>query len=283
MQRLTTRLITEQIDPNSLERYELRMVLRPATLDFRERFRNELQNQLNRDLNIRLPGVDIIENTNTIDGQDIIEINNRTSSERITEFMQNIINYENINDNSSFLITNSSNQVRTYLHDLLIRSASNMNIGEEDLYRVGNIFLYTIANLNEEELFIRDIVQHLRENMVIYNTNQIINILENHIPIYNNYLESIRLATEEQLEGRTQEFLQQIEERINLNCQRILYAGMGLVGSMALTSIGLPPFGGVIARTVANVSSNSSSSSEIIRLRDVWDASLKKLLDIIEK
>ena len=260
MQRLTTRLITEQIDPNSLERYELRMVLRPATLDFREQFRNELQNQLNRDLNIRLPGVDIIENTNTIDGQDIIEINNRTSSERITEFMQNIINYENINDNSSFLITNSSNQVRTYLNDLLVRSASLFPINEDDLYQVGNIFLYTIANLEIETLNLRDIIQHLRAHMVIYNTDQIINILENHIPVYNDYLENIRLATDEQL-----------EERMVLNRRRIMYAGLGLVGSMALSSAGLPPVGGVIARTIANVSTNSASSNEIIRLRDVWD------------
>lgn len=283
MQRLTTRLITEQIDPNSLERYELRMVLRPATLDFREQFRNELQNQLNRDLNIRLPGVNIIENTNTIDGQDIIEINNRTSSERITEFMQNIINYENINDNSSFLITNSSNQVRTYLNDLLVRSASLFPINEDDLYQVGNIFLYTIANLEIETLNLRDIIQHLRAHMVIYNTDQIINILENHIPVYNDYLENIRLATDEQLEERTQEFHQQLEERMVLNRRRIMYAGLGLVGSMALSSAGLPPVGGVIARTVANVSTNSSNSTEIIRLRDIWDASLKKLLDIIEK
>ena len=49
-----------------------------------------------------------------------IEINNQTSSERITEFMQNIINYENINENAYYLIVNSSNQLRTYLHNLLI-------------------------------------------------------------------------------------------------------------------------------------------------------------------
>ena len=90
MQRLTT----QQIDPNSIERYELRVVLRPATLNFREQFRNELQNQLNRDLDARLPGVSRIENENAMDSQDIIEINNQTSSERITEFLQNIINYE---------------------------------------------------------------------------------------------------------------------------------------------------------------------------------------------
>ena len=260
-----TDIITQQLN----ETNGLRMVLRPSTLTVRRNFRNRLENQINNSETNRLPYLNRIENDQLIDNETIMEINNSTTSERRIELMRSIIDNKNINNNTYYFLTNSTNQVRTYLHDLLIRSASNMNIGEEDLYRVGNIFLYTIANLNEEGLFIRDIVQHLRENMVIYNTNQIINILENHIPIYNNYLESIRLATEEQLEGRTQEFLQQIEERINLNRQRILYAGMGLVGSMALTSIGLPPFSGVIARTVANVSSNSSSSSEIIRLRDV--------------
>lgn len=42
MQRLTTRLITQEIEQNSIERYELRMVLRPTTLNFRDQFRNEL-------------------------------------------------------------------------------------------------------------------------------------------------------------------------------------------------------------------------------------------------
>lgn len=274
-----TDIITQQLN----ETNGLRMVLRPSTLTVRRNFRNRLENQINNSETNRLPYLNRIENDQLIDNETIIEINNSTTSERRIELMRSIIDNKNINNNTYYFLTNSTNQVRTYLHDLLIRSASNMNIREEDLYRVGNIFLYTIANLNEEGLLIRDIIQHLRENLVIYNTDQIIRVLENHIPVYNDYLESIRLSTEEQLEERTQEFHQQVEERIILNRQRILYAGMGLVGSMALTSMGFPPVGGVIARTIANVSSNSSSSSEIIRLKDVWDASLKKLLDIIEK
>ena len=148
MQRLTTRLITQEIEQNSIERYELRMVLRPSTLNFREQFRNDLQNQLIRNSDSRLTGVSRIEDIDAIDSQDIIEINNQTSSERIREFLQNVIDYENINDNSHFLIANSSNQVRTYLNDLLLRSASIFPINEDDLYRVGNIFLYTIANID---------------------------------------------------------------------------------------------------------------------------------------
>ena len=69
-----------------------------------------------------------------------------------------------------------------------------------------------------------------------------------------------------------------MDKRIAINRRRVMYAGMGLVGFMALTSMGL-----VIARTLTNITTNSSSLSEIIRLRDVWDASLKKLLDIIDK
>ena len=64
-----------------------------------------------------------------------------------------------------------------------------------------------------------------------------------------------------------------------LNCRKILYSGLGLVGSMALTSLGFTPIDG----TVANATTNSSNLNKIIRLRDVWDASLKKLLHIIEK
>ena len=245
MQRLTTRLITQEIEQNSNERYELRMVLRPSTLNFREQFRNNLQNQLIRNSDSRLTGVSKIEDIDAIDSQDIIEINNQTSSERIIEFLQNVINYENINDNSHFLIANSSNQVRTYLNDLLIRSASIFPINEDDLYRVRNIFLYTIANIDVENVNLRDVIQHLRAHMVIFNTEQIVNILENHIPTYNTYLENFRLLTDEQLEERTQKFYQEIEEQVFINRQRILYAGIGLVG--------LPPLGGVLTRTMSNL------------------------------
>ena len=261
---------------------ETRMVLQPEILNIREDWRNSLNRRVNNNIS-KLPYIEEIDRISTIDSNGIIEINNSTTSKRRIELMESIINQENINDNSQFLISNSSNQVITSLHALLIRSASNMNINEDDLYRVGNIFLYTMANIDIENVNLRDVIQHLHAHRVIYNTDQIINILENHIPVYNDYLESIRLVTEEQLEGHTQEFYQKVEERINLNRQRILYAGRVLVGSMVLTSIGLPPPGGVITQTIANVSTNSASLNEIIHLRDVWDASLKKLLDIIEK
>ena len=72
--------------------------------------------------------------------------------------------------------------------------------------------------------------KHLYDNIEITLNNNIILIED-----YNNYLESICLATEEKLEKHTQEFYQEIEERIILKRRRIMYAGLGLIGSRALT------------------------------------------------
>ena len=153
MQRLTT------------NENETRIILHPETLNMREGFRNSLNRRITHNVS-ELPYVDDIDRIpTTIDSNLIIELNNTTSSERRIELMENIVNQENINENAYYLIANSSNQLRTYLHNLLITAASDMTIFEEDLYRIGNIFLYTIANLNVEELFIRDIVQYLRENI----------------------------------------------------------------------------------------------------------------------
>jgi len=265
------------------------MILRPQTLNIRNQFRN-LLNQRVSENNPRLPstpGITIDSNQTipVIDREEIIELNNSTSSERRLEFMESIFSLENSDENRLFLILNTSNQVRTNLHDLLIRSANNSNISEEDLYRVGNIFLYTISNLDINGLIFRDVIQNIRESMVIYNTNQVYSILDNQINNYYNYLENTNLATENQLEDRVNEFNQEVDQRIVLNRKKMLYAGVGILGSMALTSLGMPPVGGLLVRSITPSVTNISSNSveEIIRLRDVWDAALKKMLSIIGK
>jgi len=263
-----------------------RMVLRPQTLFLREQFQNQLENQINNSTTNRLPYLNRIETIQSMDSDTIIELNNTTSSERRVEFMESIINHQNSSENSALLIENSSPQVRTYLHDLLIRSANNSNITEEDLFRIGNIFLYSISNLDIDGLVLRDVIQNMRESMVVYNTNQVFSILDTQVISYNNYLDNIRLATETQLEERVQEFHQEVDQRIALNRRRVLYAGVGLLGSMVLSSIGMPPVGGLLVRALTSsetVVSSTQSVGEIIRLRDVWDASLKKMLDIIRK
>jgi hypothetical protein len=262
-----------------------RMVLRPQTLSIRENFRDIYQRRVSNNVS-ELPYVNQLNNIESIDSETIIELNNTTTSERRIEFMESIINNQNSGENRLLLIENSSPQVRTYLHDLLICSANNSNISEEDLYRIGNIFLYTISNLDIDGLVLRDVIQNMRESMVVYNTNQVFSILDTQVASYNHYLNDVGLATETQLEGRVQEFHQEVDQRIALNHRRVLYAGVGLLGSMALSSFGMPPVGGLFIRALTSsetVVSSTQSVGEIIRLRDVWDASLKKMLDIIRK
>lgn len=262
-----------------------RMVLRPSTLNIRESFRDILNRRSQNNIG-ELPYINDLNRVSSIDSETIIELNNTTSSERRLSFMESIINQENNSENRSLLIENSSSQVRTYLHDLLIRSANNSNITEEDLYRIGNIFLYIISNLDIDGLVMRDIIQNMRESMVVYNTNQVFSILDTQITSYNNYLDDVRLVTETQLEERVQEFHQEVDQRIVTNRRRVLYAGVGLLGSMALSSLGMPPVGSLFVRALTSsetIVSSTQSVGEIIRLRDVWDASLKKMLDIIQK
>lgn len=264
---------------------ETRIILRPSVLNMRNEFRDVINNRI-VDNNSRLPSTPLIESIPVIDRDSIIELNNSTSSERRLEIMQNIIDYQNSNENRFLLIENSSSQVRTYLHDLLIRSANNSNISEQDLYRIGNIFLYTISNLSNDELLIRDVINSIRESLVIYNTNQIFSILDNQISNYNSYLNEVELATERQLQERVQRFNEEMDYRIALNRRRIVYAGIGLLSSIALTSIGIPP--SLLLRLPSFIPNERIITStppveEVIRLRDVFDAFLKKMLFLVQE
>ena len=122
---------------------ELRMVLRPSTLTMRHNLRNRLENQINNSEINRLPYLNRIENSLVIDNETIIGINHRISSEERIEFMQNVINQENINDNSYLKIAPTTNQVKIYLHNLLLRSVVNAFITKNALYLIVNIFLFT--------------------------------------------------------------------------------------------------------------------------------------------
>ena len=112
----TTEITSNQINsPNTFQ-----MILRPISSRGINNFRERLENQINNQEINTLPSMTQIENIQVIDDETIITLNNSTTSERRIEFMQSIINYENVSDNSYYLIANSSNQVRTYLHNLLI-------------------------------------------------------------------------------------------------------------------------------------------------------------------
>ena len=103
MERITT---TTQFTTSN----EIRMVLRPATINIRNEFQNFINNRI-RDNNPRLPSTFMLESVSVIDRETILEINNSTSSKRKIKLMRSIQNNKNINDNSYFLIANNSNQI----------------------------------------------------------------------------------------------------------------------------------------------------------------------------
>ena len=266
---------------------ETRIVLRPLSLNLRESFRNVIDRRSENNIN-ELPFINSINRNELIDSETIIEINNSTTSERRLELMKNIINNQNNIETQALLIENSPIQVITYLNNLLISSASNLNISEEDLYRIGNIFLYTISNLDINGIFLNDIILSLRESMITYNTNRVFSILSSQVPEYNQYLYDLRLATVDQLNERTQEFYNQLNERIIINRRRMIYTGLGFIGSLALSSFGFPPIGGLLTRSLIgpfnSVTPNIllSENNNIVRLRDIWDLVLLKTLKFIK-
>lgn len=266
---------------------ETRIVLRPLSLNLRESFRNVIDRRSENNIN-ELPFINSINRNELIDSETIIEINNSTISERRLELMKNIINNQNNIETQALLIENSPIQVITYLNNLLISSASNLNISEEDLYRIGNIFLYTISNLDINGIFLNDIILSLRESMITYNTNRVFSILSSQVPEYNQYLYDLRLATEDQLNERTQEFYNQLNEKIIINRRRMIYTGLGFIGSLALSSFGLPPIGGLLTRSLIgpfnSITPNIllSENNNIVRLRDIWDLVLLKTLKFIK-
>ncbi|DAZ93509.1 TPA: hypothetical protein N0F65_000358 (mitochondrion) [Lagenidium giganteum] len=106
------------------------MVLRPSSLNMRESFRDILNRRSQNNVG-ELPYLNDLNSVSSIDSNTIIELNNSTTSERRVELMESIINHQNSSENRALLIENSSSQVRTYLHDLLIRLANITNLANK--------------------------------------------------------------------------------------------------------------------------------------------------------
>lgn len=268
----------------NLNEVPLNISLSHETLNMREDFSNLISNRINNE-NSRLPSVPIVENIDVIDRETIFNINNSTTSERRDEFMYEIITNTHSEENRMTLLENSNDNVHSYINQLLIRVSSNENVQEIDLYRIGNIFLYTLSNLIDVQTF-RDIITPLQESYVIYSTHQVLSIPPSITYEYRNILDSIGLLTEEHLSERTDEFNKQVEERMIVNRRRILMVGTGILATTALSTIGLPPIGGLIVRGISNVVETTSevvpSTTSSIRLRDLFDQTLVNIHNYIK-
>lgn len=262
----------------------LNISLSHEALNMREDFNNLISNRINNENN-RLPSVPIVENIDVIDRETIFNINNSTTSERRDAFMHEIITNTHSAENRMTLLENSNDNVHSYINQLLIRVSSNENVQEIDLYRIGNIFLYTLSNLTDVQTF-RDIITPLQESYVIYSTHQVLSIPPSITYEYRNILDSIGLLTEEHLSERTDEFHKQVEEKMIVNRRRILMVGAGILATTALSTIGVPPIGGLIVRGISNVVETTSEvvppTTSSIRLRDLFDQTLVNIYNYIK-
>jgi hypothetical protein len=121
MVEITRTLIENQTNSNNVRTYVLRLT---HMNDMREDFRTNVENRLSRNNN-NLPILGSVESVPVIDHNDIIEINNQTSSEQRETFLRNFLLLENSDSNRLFLIENLSHEVREYLNHFLIRVSTN--------------------------------------------------------------------------------------------------------------------------------------------------------------
>lgn len=284
-----TKTITQEIVSN-IRPYEdeerIRLTLNPSTLTLRESFRDELVRRINAGNINELPWIRRLENETTLDSSSIINLNNQTTLERREELLNQIISHENGEENLNLIVNSSSDIVRSYINSLLIRFHNHENLSEVDFYRIGNILLYYVSNIELNGIEISQLMGSFRNVMFEYNQQQMIpSFINEIINNSNETLDQLGLLTEQQLQERADEFHQQVEEhRLIAQRRRLMVFGIGVLGSMALTSMGLPPVGSLFIRSITNTMPVSTNSVEdIIRFRDVWDASLKKMLDIIKK
>lgn len=185
--------------------------LSPETLNDRDNFLNILKNrQEHKDF--VLPEVKDYNGQQVIDSETIIEINNTTTDERRDEFIRNLMNQENRSENGELLIQNSSEQVQNYVNDLLIRASGNDNISEENFYRIGNIFLYSISSISGVESM-SEVLESLRESMYTFNTNKDVSLISIQIPAeHSQKLVEIVSTSEQESRIRTEASLQEARQ-----------------------------------------------------------------------
>lgn len=195
--------------------------LSEQTLDLRTQFRNRIENQVNDSEKQDLPYLNRIKSVEVIDSDTIIEINNTTTDEKKEEFLKNVLNQENGSENTELLIQNSSEQVQNYLNDILIRASGNGTITEENIYRIGNMFFYSISTMSGIET-IPEVLESLRESMYNFNTNRDLSLISIQIPTeHSEQLREIISTSEQELRSCTEVSLKEAH-RISLRTLGLL-------------------------------------------------------------
>lgn len=276
----------------------LNMILTPETFNLSERFRIGVMNRIEEENN-NLPSLNHIKTVETIDTETIVEFNNSTSSERREEFLLNLMNYKDSDVNLNQLIENSSSNVRSYINNLLLKFDNNdENLSDIDFYRIGNIFLYYMSNIELDGTEVTQLMNSFRNEMFEYQSQQEIPLIVNNMIINSNeILNDFELLTEDQLATRSNDFFKQLEEdekivkekeqeRLIYNRKKLLIIGGGILTTVALSSVGVPPIGGVVIKGITTLMENTSegvpTTTSSIRLRDILDQTLVNIYKYIK-
>lgn len=98
-----------------------------------------------------LPSTPKISVYDALDDQTMSKLNRFMTVEQRMSFIQSVLNFENIDDNLLFLISNSGQPTQAYVLRIIIFCSVNMNVVNCILFPIANIFLYALANIRMED------------------------------------------------------------------------------------------------------------------------------------
>lgn len=233
--------------------------------EFRKYFRSRIRNNITE-----LPGVPSIARGPAIDANTIIKLNELMGSEEKKTFLTNILDFKNIDFNVYYLILNSSDEVKTYITEILEHSVLGMSTLNFHFYDIANIYLYILAN--SQTYTCKDVLEHLKNGMLMYNSNVLDharevklyydnlfkqNIIRKEDIIENkdDILSILRLKTDEQLEEHKNDFFKQVDEQEQedkkLKQKKIFkILGISILCQIALVVCGFPPCSRIVNKTI---------------------------------
>lgn len=233
--------------------------------EFRKYFRSRIRNNLTE-----LPSVPSIARGPAIDTNTIIKLNELMGSEEKKTFLTNILDFKNLDFNVYYLILNSSDEVKTYITEILEHSVLGMSTLNFHFYDIANIYLYILAN--SQTYTCKDVLEHLKSGMLMYNSNVLDharevklyydnlfkqNIIRKEDIIENkdDILSILRLKTDEQLEEQKNDFFKQVDEQEQedkkLKQKKIFkILGISILCQIALVVWGFPPCSRIVNKTI---------------------------------
>jgi hypothetical protein len=251
----------------------------------------------------KFPSTRTIDPTKTIETTDVevIENLNVMSPRETTLYFNDLLNYNNLDENLYKLISIASPNNRRDISKIIENFIESSEFPIELFYSVSNITIYYLTNIDEiSEVQTSTILQGFGDALRRFNTNSFEVSRENFVPILQISLPST-VEFEELNADVTNKHMQEVEEACNkarkeiekeddyakkalnsLRTKKILIYGTSLAIGSIFTAYGIPYLNSVIRTALTesffNDASNSrSTNNNPLRLRDLLDKGILKL------